>query len=81
MQFSLSDIKEFANFLIEAYGAVSSILVFFIVYLAWQLRKEQRESSYTRERAARIIAELVELQVQQTKALVEIRRALKALRS
>lgn len=73
---SLGQIREFASWVFEAYGAVSSILIFVVVYLIYQLRCEQKEARDIRLEMSANQQRMVESQLQVIQALHELKNTI-----
>jgi hypothetical protein len=74
----LSEVREFLTWLVEVFGALQSVLICMIVYLAYQLREEQKETRGLREQHSAALEKSVEVQARFVKALVEARAAVEA---
>jgi membrane carboxypeptidase/penicillin-binding protein PbpC len=72
----LNSIREFAAWVLEAYGAVSSILIFVIIYLIWQLRCEQKEAREVRLELSANQQRMVEQQLQVVQAMHELKNSI-----
>lgn len=72
----VSEFQTFVSWLIDAYGAVSSILVCVVIYQAYQLRQEQKEAREMRLENALAQQKMVESQLSAVTALHELKNAL-----
>lgn len=72
----LGQIREFASWVLEAYGAVSSILIFVIIFLVYQLRCEQKEAREVRLEMSANQQRMVESQLQAIQALHELKNTI-----
>ena len=63
MPVGLGEVHEFWKWLVDVYGSVSSLLIFFITYLIYQLKQEQKESKELRESNALAHAKQTEIQL------------------
>ena len=74
---SLGDILEAMKWLFEAYGMIGSILIPVIVWQAWLLHQEQKESREVREKMASALERQVQVQIEFKEALFEAREAVR----
>lgn len=75
----LKGIQDFASFLLDAYGAVSSILIFVVFYLVYQLRAEQKENRDAKTSQLHLMEKNVEIQITHNNSIHEMKNAIMSL--
>lgn len=68
---SITEVQKLAEWIFSSYGAVNSILIFFVLYLVYQLRSEQKESRETRSQMATALEQSTQVQISFARALTD----------
>lgn len=68
-----SELQSFGTWLVEAFGAVSSLLICVVAYQAYQLHQEQKESKDVRELNLQLHNLQVQTQLRFAEALERLR--------
>ncbi len=76
MPFTLGELHEFGKFLVDSFGALSSILIILVVYQAYQLRQEQLENREVRDAQSEILKRAAEIQLSFLKAIQDLKETI-----
>jgi len=69
----LDELKTLLEWLMNVYGAVSTVLIVLVVYQAYLLRRSHKEASYTREHLVEMMEKNLLVQREFVVALTELR--------
>lgn len=70
---TLGQFHEFLKFLVDVFGALSSLLILFCAYLIYQVRQEQTENRETRNHLLETQERQNEISIQFVQALAKLR--------